>query len=231
VILGRWRAGGRDQPGAAGGRDAVEHACRGRPEKVGLTDRDLEICARSGRSARKGAGLRRHRRDRRLADRDQRDLAHRHPGAGAVRRHQCRRPDLGGDRGEAVQHEVRRRGGAEIVTRLRSITKRSGTTSTCGVGGGEVFQILPMHGGAVAVQQAPRGRGPRGRIDASDQLESAGRSAQVADQGRVATSASGSPRPRSAHRPRRHGTRAGGGQRNPAGQGTGLPSGETTRQR
>ena len=44
----RWRAGRGDQPGAAGGRDAVEHACRGRPEKVGLTERDLEICRTIG---------------------------------------------------------------------------------------------------------------------------------------------------------------------------------------
>ena len=35
---GRWRAGGRDQPGAAGGRDAVEHACR-RAAREGRADR------------------------------------------------------------------------------------------------------------------------------------------------------------------------------------------------
>jgi glutathione synthase len=57
----------------------------GRPEKVGLTERAIWRSARgSGRCCGKGAGLRRDRRDRRLADRDQRDLAHRHAGAGAV---------------------------------------------------------------------------------------------------------------------------------------------------
>ncbi len=41
---GRRRAGGRDQPGAGGGRDPLQHACRRTAEKIGLTDarpRDL----------------------------------------------------------------------------------------------------------------------------------------------------------------------------------------------
>ena len=60
----------------------------GRPEKCALTARDREICAAIGPTlARAGHDLRRHRRDRRLADRDQRDLADRHPGDRPVRRH------------------------------------------------------------------------------------------------------------------------------------------------
>src|SRR6056297_2837098 len=51
-------------------------------------------------SARQGAGFCRYRRDRRLPDRDQRDLAHWYPGTGTLRRDQRGRDDLGGDRGE-----------------------------------------------------------------------------------------------------------------------------------
>jgi hypothetical protein len=84
----------------APGGDAVEHAC-GRPARE---DRAYPAGARDLRRHRSapagdGAGFRRHRRDRRLPDRDQRDLAHRHPGTGAVRRSEHRRPDLGRDRG------------------------------------------------------------------------------------------------------------------------------------
>ncbi len=47
----------------------------GGPEKVGLTERDLEICRRIGPVLReKGQVFVGIRRDRRLADRDQRDL-------------------------------------------------------------------------------------------------------------------------------------------------------------
>ena len=71
----------------------------GRPEKAGLTDRDRQICAAIGRpAARERADLRRHRRDRKAPDRDQRHLAHRPAGVGALRRHQRRRRDLGSHR-------------------------------------------------------------------------------------------------------------------------------------
>ncbi len=60
----------------------------GRPDKSTLTPRDLEIC-RTHRPDAAGAGpaLRRHRRDRRLPDRDQRDLADRPAGDRPPRRH------------------------------------------------------------------------------------------------------------------------------------------------
>ena len=71
----------------------------GRPEPAALTERDREICARIGPALReKGQIFVGHRRDRQLADRDQRDLAHRHPGTGALRRRERHREDLGGDR-------------------------------------------------------------------------------------------------------------------------------------
>ena len=71
----------------------------GKAEKLVLTDRDRDICAAIGPLLRdEGAGLRRHRRDRRLADRDQRHLADRPAGARALRRGERDRADLGSDR-------------------------------------------------------------------------------------------------------------------------------------
>ena len=86
-------------PGGRRGRWARSTACRrqarrasnmhvgGRPEKCDA-DRARPRDLRRDRPDAAGAGadLRRHRRDRRLADRDQRDLADRHPGDRPVRR-------------------------------------------------------------------------------------------------------------------------------------------------
>ena len=59
----------------------------GRAEKATLTRRDLEICEALGPVLRAaGPDVRRHRRDRRLADRDQRDLADRPAGDRPLRR-------------------------------------------------------------------------------------------------------------------------------------------------
>ena len=84
------------------GENPVQHARRRAPRK-GRADRTRPGNLRRYRPApaRKGADLRRHRRDRRLADRDQRDLAHRHSGVGAFRRCQHRRKDLAGHRSAA----------------------------------------------------------------------------------------------------------------------------------
>jgi glutathione synthase len=86
----------------AEGRDALQHA-RGRQARArgphGARPRDL----RSHRAYAQGARppLRGHRRHRRLAHRDQRDLAHGHPGAGALRRGQRGGTHLGRDRAPA----------------------------------------------------------------------------------------------------------------------------------
>ena len=74
----------------------------GRAGKTTLTPREQQICA-DDRPAPQGAGahLCRHRRDRRLHHRDQRDLADRHPGDQPARRHQPRRQCLGRDRSES----------------------------------------------------------------------------------------------------------------------------------
>ena len=77
-----------------GGRPGEVHADRPRPRDL---RRDRPDFARAGHD------LRRHRRDRRLADRDQRHLADRHPGDRALRRHQHRRHDLGPHRGQAAR--------------------------------------------------------------------------------------------------------------------------------
>ena len=75
----------------------------GRAEAVELTARDREICDAIAPGA-EGArpALRRHRRDRRLPDRDQRHLAHRRAAAEALRRRRTRRPLLW-DRIEAIR--------------------------------------------------------------------------------------------------------------------------------
>ena len=74
----------------------------GAPKATDLTKREREICKRLGPgAARARAAVRRHRRDRRLADRDQRHLADRHPRGEESRRPRRRGADLGQDRGEA----------------------------------------------------------------------------------------------------------------------------------
>ena len=73
----------------------------GRPEATELTAREKAICAAHRPGTEKArADLHRHRRDRRLYDRDQRHLAHRHPGGQALRRRRYRGADLGRDREE-----------------------------------------------------------------------------------------------------------------------------------
>ena len=72
----------------------------GKAEAVELTPRDREICAQMGPELkRRGAGVRRHRRDRRLLHRDQRHLAHRRAAAQAVHRRRRHRDHVGADRG------------------------------------------------------------------------------------------------------------------------------------
>ena len=71
----------------------------GRPEPTELTDaraRDLRRDRPDAEGAR--PDLRRHRRDRRLSDRDQRHLADRHPRGEALRRRRHRRRSSGCDR-------------------------------------------------------------------------------------------------------------------------------------
>ena len=81
----------------------------GRPEATELTAREKAICAAIGPELKKrGPDLHRHRRDRRLYDRDQRHLAHRHPRSQALRRRRHRRPDLGRDRKKAQMITVRK---------------------------------------------------------------------------------------------------------------------------
>ena len=69
-----------------------------------LTPRDREICARLGPELKKrGLLFTGHRRHRPLSDRDQRDLAHRHPTGESVRRRRYCRADLGCDRAQTVR--------------------------------------------------------------------------------------------------------------------------------
>ena len=67
-----------------------------------LTDREREICATLGPALRaRGLSVRRHRRDRRQPDRDQRHLADGHPRHRPAWRAGCRRENLGRDREQA----------------------------------------------------------------------------------------------------------------------------------
>ena len=88
--------------GAARGRGARQPACR-RPAGKNRADRARARDLRRDRAdlARPRAGLCRHRRDRRLDDRDQRHLADRHPGNRAARRRRDSAQDLGRDRDAA----------------------------------------------------------------------------------------------------------------------------------
>ena len=94
-------ADGRAEPGAGGRRGTVQHACRRSAGEV-AADRPRPGDLRGDRAdiARSGHDLCRHRRDRGLPDRDQRDLANRAAGDRAVRRRAHREGDLGPDRGE-----------------------------------------------------------------------------------------------------------------------------------
>ncbi len=113
------------EPVGAINRVPAEHDSRsnmhvgGRAEKTELTEREREICARIGPSL-KAARLhpRRHRRDRRLHDRDQRHLADRHSRGQALRRRRHRGAVLGRGRGEA---RGRLTAAARTATRNRSI--------------------------------------------------------------------------------------------------------------
>ena len=98
----RRRAGRRHQPRAGRGRGALQHACR-RPRREDRADRARARDLRPHRPGAEGARLhlRRHRRDRRLSDRDQRHLADRHPRSQALRRRRHRRADLGRGRSRA----------------------------------------------------------------------------------------------------------------------------------
>ncbi len=81
----------------------------GRPEKMhAVRPRPRDLCRDRPDAARAGHDLRRHRRDRRLADRDQRHLADRHPGDRPFRRHQHRGDDLGPHRGQSAASANRR---------------------------------------------------------------------------------------------------------------------------
>ena len=71
----------------------------GRAEKAALTGaRPRHLSPNRPGAARCRFDLRRHRCDRRLVDRNQRDLAYRFAGGGTVRWHQSGRGDLGCDR-------------------------------------------------------------------------------------------------------------------------------------
>ena len=83
---GARRRGGRDRADGARARDLRPH----RPRIEAARPR-----------------LRRHRRDRRLADRNQRHLADRHPRRAAARRPRPRGGDLGRDRSEAARRRSR----------------------------------------------------------------------------------------------------------------------------
>ena len=73
----------------------------GTPKETELTARARNLRPHRAGAARARTHLRRHRRDWRLSDRNQRDLADRHPVDQELRRPRRRRDDLGRDRDEA----------------------------------------------------------------------------------------------------------------------------------
>ena len=75
--------------------------------------------------------FRRHRRDRRLSDRDQRDLADGHQGDQKTRRPRSRRRDLGRDRGRDYDKLVSCRGDLDKVHVGRSVASANGQSDPC----------------------------------------------------------------------------------------------------
>ena len=103
---GRRRIRRRGQPHSGRRRSALQHGARrraGGDRSDPARARDLQA-ARTG-LARARAAVRRHRRDRRLADRDQRHLADRHPRGEESRRPRRRGADLGQDRGRSAYRD------------------------------------------------------------------------------------------------------------------------------
>ena len=84
---------------------------------------------------------------------------------------------------DQVQHQVGGGGSAACGKAVLADDKAVGQSVDFGVGGGEILMILPMHGGAVAVQEACAGQHPGACINAADGGEAGGHAAQIADQG------------------------------------------------
>ncbi len=83
---------------------------------------------------------------------------------------------------DQVQHKVcRRRGppGGEARPRQHEALRQH---LDLGMGGGQIFQVFPVHGGAVPVQQAGARQNPGPGIDPADGAKARGHAAQVADQ-------------------------------------------------
>ena len=121
---------------------------------------------------------------------------------------------------DQVEHEVLRRGGPADRHAVAVDHEAVGHDIDMRMGGGEVLEVLPMDGGAVAVEEARAGKDPGGCVDPSDQLEARRGAAEVADQraGRdLGQTVSGDDD--QGVGPGGVGKGAGGGQRNAAGQG------------
>ena len=71
-----------------------------------------------------------------------------------------------------------------VVKRGPSITKRSGRTSIIGKAGGEFLEILPVRGGAAAVEQPGERQHPGAGLDAADAARRGARRAQAGEERR-----------------------------------------------
>jgi hypothetical protein len=96
--------------------------------------------------------------------------------------------DLPGERcamagADQVQHEIGGGGGTGNGYAVSVYDKTLRDHVNLGVGGSKVFQILPMHRGAVTIQQACTGQHPRGRVNATNKGKAWRKAAQIADQG------------------------------------------------
>ena len=128
IILVDGEPAGRHQPGAGGGRGALQHACgrqarTGRPHRAGARDSAPSSVPTSRRGDLIFVGI-----DviGGLSHRDQRHLPHRHPRDQALRRRRHRSDDLGRHRGPAerltnIVRNVRRRAN-DCATLVRKLT-------------------------------------------------------------------------------------------------------------
>jgi uncharacterized protein (DUF849 family) len=121
---------------------------------------------------------------------------------------------------DQVQHEIGSGGRTRDRHAVAVDHEAVGDDVDVRVGGRQILQVLPVHRGAMAIQQARAGQNPGRSVDAADQLEAWGDAAQVADQraGRDLGQAIAGDDDQGVG-PRRVGKRAGGRQLDPAGQG------------
>ena len=85
-------------------------------------------------------------------------------------------------RADQMQHQIAGRGGSRSGEAVAVDHIAVGQDFDLRMGGGEVFEVFPMHGGFVVVEQARAGENPGPGVDAANGGEAGGHAGKVADQ-------------------------------------------------